>query len=301
MSTSSVKRGAGDVIVAGPASWNTLIRVPQLPRGGAQTLVATGRRAGLGGTSAGKAVTLAALGVRTQLHTVLADDAEAAQIRAALTGVDLTVWPAVDGHSEQHLNLMADDGGRLSVYLEVPQAPPDAGPTPEQVAAADALVVDLAAWTPPLLAVARATGTLLCCDVHDDDGVAAFHRPWVEVADVLQVSADRLTDPVAYLRAAVDRGTRLAVCTRGEAGALACDATGFWEVDPTPASAVDSNGAGDAFFAGLLTGLLDGADIPTALAWASTAGAAAVSTPDLGAPTLDRATLRRTTTTARRV
>ncbi|GIG25793.1 carbohydrate kinase family protein [Cellulomonas denverensis] len=276
--------GAGDVIVAGPASWNTLVRVAQLPSGGSQTIFASGHRAGLGGTSAGKAVTLAALGVPVRLHTVLGRDQAADRIRAALPGIDLTTWPAVDGRSEQHLNLMSDDGGRLSVYLELPEPAPGAGPTPEQIAAAGALVADLAAWTAPLLPVARAAGTLLVCDVHDDDGQAAFQRSWADTADLLLASADRLADPAGYLRDRVARGCTLAVCTRGAAGALACDADGLWEVGAAPADPVDSNGAGDAFLAGLLAALRDGTDTATALARGAAAGAAAVSGPDLGAP-----------------
>jgi acarbose 7IV-phosphotransferase len=284
-------RGAGDVIVVGPASWNTLVRVPTLPTGGSQTVFATGHRTGLGGTSAGKAVTLTALGVPTRLHTVLGMDAAAERIRAALAPVDVTAWPAVAGRSEQHLNLMSDDGGRLSVYLELPTAAPGAGPTAEQIAAAGAVVVDLAEWTMPVLAMARAAGTPVICDVHDDDGLAAFQRPWADAADLVLVSADRLADPVAYLRDRVARGCALAVCTRGAEGALACDADGLWQVDPAPAVPVDSNGAGDAFLAGLLAGLLAGRDTPSALGWASAAGAAAVSSPELGAPDLTRETL----------
>jgi sugar/nucleoside kinase (ribokinase family) len=75
------------------------------------------------------------------------------------------------------------------------------------------------------------------------------------------------------------------VCTRGARGALALDAGGFWEVGAAPAGdVVDTNGAGDAFLAGLLAATLEGLPTPDALAWASAAGALAVGTESLGAP-----------------
>ena len=66
------------VVVNGPASWNTLVRLDALPDARPQTLAARSAQHGLGGTSAGKAVTLAALGVEVLLATVLGDDEPAA-------------------------------------------------------------------------------------------------------------------------------------------------------------------------------------------------------------------------------
>ena len=124
------------------------------------------------------------------------------------------------------------------------------------------------------------------CDVHDDDGLADYPRDFAAAADVLLVSAARLADPRAYLSDAVARGCRLAVCTDGGDGALALDADGWIEVPAAPvADVVDTNGAGDAFLAGLLSGVLDGLPVEAALARASAAGATAVTTRDLGAPT----------------
>src|SRR4051812_49072389 len=114
------------VVVTGPASWNTLVRVAALPDGGPGPLFASGHCEGLGGTSAGKALDLARLGVDVTLRSALGDDDAADRIRAALTHERLTLLaPGAPGPSERHLNLMADDGGRLTVYLDVP---PDPGP-----------------------------------------------------------------------------------------------------------------------------------------------------------------------------
>ncbi|WP_258723618.1 carbohydrate kinase family protein [Cellulomonas sp. NS3] len=275
------------VLVNGPASWNTLVRVATLPDARPQTLFASGHRDGLGGTSAGKALTLVRLGVDVTLRTALGDDDAAARIRAELAqpGMELLADP-LPGPSERHLNLMADDGGRLSVYLDLP---PEPGPAPATVhaalAGADAVVLDLAGHSRELLPLVRAAGVPLWCDVHDDDGRAPFQREFAEAADVLVVSADRLDDAEGYLARHVAGGARWAVCTRGRDGAVALGrAEGWWTVSAVPVDAGDSNGAGDGFTAGLLAASLRGLPLSEALRHASAAGALTVASAELSAP-----------------
>ncbi|WP_448629174.1 carbohydrate kinase family protein [Cellulomonas soli] len=281
------------VLVVGPASWNTLVHLDRLPEARSHTLAARSHHDGLGGTSAGKALTLAALGTDVVLRTLLGDDEPAEHVRTALTHprLRLLAAPAREGRTERHLNLMADDGGRVSVYLELPAAATQsAGATLDPAVGAalqgaDAAVVDLAEHALPVLAAARAAGIPVWCDVHDDDGLSAFQRPFADTADVLLVSDTRLEDPAAYLHARVAAGCTLAVCSRGGDGALALDADGWIEVPAAPVSeVVDTNGAGDAFLAGLLHARLAGAGTLDALALASAVGALAVGTRDLGAP-----------------
>lgn len=280
------------VVVNGPASWNTLVRLDALPEPRSQTLGARSVEHGLGGTSAGKAVTLAALGVDVLLSTVLGDDDPGTEVRAALDRPGLRVLgrPAARGRTEQHLNLLAADGARVSIYLELPEAQ-DPAPADLLTALREApvAVLDLAEHSRPLLDTARASGVPVWCDVHDDDGAAAYPRAFAQAADVLLVSAARLDDPRAYLDARVAAGTRLAVCTAGSAGALARDADGWWEVPAVPVEVVDAEGAGDAFLAGLLTAHLDGLPTPDGLALASAVAALAVAQPGLGAGSLTRA------------
>lgn len=287
------------VLVNGPASWNTLVRLPALPEPRSQTLFASGHHDGLGGTSAGKALTLAALGVDVTLRTVLGDDREGGLVRAALAHPRIAVVAQPVETTERHVNLMAEDGSRVSIYLELPAPAP--GPVPS-FDGIDVAVLDLADHSRPLLPAARAAGVPVWCDVHDDDGIADYPRDFVAAADVLLVSAARLTDPRAYVRDAVARGCRLAVCTDGGAGALALDADGWIEVPAAPVDeVVDTNGAGDAFLAGLLSGVLDGLPVEACLARASATGALAVTTRDLGAPSADREALDRVAVQVRRV
>lgn len=283
------------VVVNGPASWNTVVLLDALPEPVAQTLAARATRQGVGGTSAGKALTLAALGVDVLLSTVLGDDDPGAAVRTALDrpGLRLLARPSTDGRTEQHLNLLAADGRRISLYLHLPQPAGTAPPAlADAVRSASVAVLDLAEHSRPLLQVARDAGVPVWCDVHDDDGSADYPRAFADAADVLLVSADRLPDPRAYLEARVGAGARLAVCTAGAAGALARDAEGWWEVPALPVdpgNAVETEGAGDAFLAGLLAASLDGLATPYALALASAVAGLSVTQPGLGARSVSRA------------
>lgn len=271
------------------------MRVGALPDPRPHTVLADGWSDGLGGTSAGKAVTLVALGAEVTLRTVLGEDDAAAHIRAALErpGLEVVALPAAGRASERHVNLVADDGGRLSVYLTLPDAvePPSVRPLGELLAGAGAAVVDLAEHSRPVLAAARAAGVPVWCDVHDDDGEGEYARAFTAAADVVVASDVRMADPVAYLRARVAEGARLAVCTRGADGALALSAgdadedARWYDVGPAPVHEVlQSEGAGDAFTAGLLWSTLRGDPVPRALAVASACGGVAVAGPGLAAP-----------------
>lgn len=276
------------VVVAGPASWNTIVQVPALPEPRAQTLFAHGHADGLGGTSAGKALTLVRLGVDVTLRTALGDDDLADRITEALDHPRLTLAATRHhGPSERHLNLMAPDGSRLSIYLDLP---PDPGPVPDAVrdavAHADVVVADLADHARQVIPLARAAGVPVWCDLHDDDGVAEFHREFREAADVVVLSGERLTDPRAFLAERVAAGARWAVCTLGARGAVGLGRTEGWaEVPAVPVQVLDTNGAGDAFASGLLLGHLEGRGLAEAMRLGAAAGALAVASPGLVADT----------------
>lgn len=116
--------------------------------------------------------------------------------------------------------------------------------------------------------------------------------PLVRHAGILIASDDELElvatptaaaeDPGAHEEAMaaslLERGVREVVVKRGAAGAGAYGPEGRWETPAVSVTGIDTVGAGDAFTAGYLSGLLDGADIPGRLQRGALMGAFAVST-----------------------
>lgn len=255
------------VVVVGPASWNTIVRLDHLPDPRPQTLFARSSVRTLGGTSAGKALHLTDLGLPTTLVTAVGSDDESRQILAALAraeGLDVLAL-RTEGPSEQHLNLMTDGGERVSIYLSVPGTPvPDGGAVTARVearlAGAAHIVLDLSQTGLDALPAARASGATIWTDLHDYDGEAEFHRPFAEAASFVFLNDDGTPDHRALMRTLLEHGATTVVCTLGAAGAVALTRDGWTECAAEPAQVVDTNGAGDAFLAGFLAAHVRGAD-----------------------------------------
>ncbi|SDR72332.1 carbohydrate kinase family protein [Microterricola viridarii] len=290
--------GAPPVFIAGPASWNHIVQLDALPDPTPHMQFAEADWHTVGGTSAGKALHLAELGVPVALHTLLGEDADGAHLRAllgAVPGIEL-IATTVPGQSERHLNLMDPRGGRVSLYLSSPAAPGSADAaaprirTAQQSAlrSAEAAVLDLAPLGIPLLAEAREAGVPVWTDIHDYDGSASFHQPFIDAASFVFMNADKIGDPLPFARQRIAAGSRLVVCTLGADGAVAVDENGEVhrvEAVPVP-TIVDTNGAGDAFFAGYLAASLGGAGVADALTAAARQAARALGTRHLS-PLLD--------------
>lgn len=254
------------ILVAGAASWNRMVVLDALPEPRPHMEFARDWFDTLGGTSAGKALHLHALGREVVLDALVGADEAGDRIRTALARAGVvTRWHSA-ARSEQHLNLMTPAGARLSLYLATPEHPDAAATAPEVLDGVELAVLDLAPRSAHLLAPARERGIPIWTDLHDYDGESAFHRPFLEAAEVVFMNADRTDDPWQLLARCLEAGPRLAVCTLGAEGAIALDADGRRASTPAePAAVVDTNGAGDAFFAGFLDAWLREADLAPAL------------------------------------
>lgn len=259
------------VLVVGPASWNRIVLLDRLPEPVPHTVVATDAWHTVGGTSAGKSLSLAAAGREVVLSTQLATGAEGELVRSILTRAGVRVRADQAAVTEQHLNLMTPAGERLSIYLAHPPSGPDDAERDREVqdlmTGSAVVVLDLGAESRRLVPRAVAAGRPIWTDLHDYDGRADFHQPFLEVADAVFMNGDATSDPIDLLGRCLRHRAAFAVCTLGADGAVALDRSGrVHRVAAVPTPVVDTNGAGDAFFAGTLDAHLAGAELPEALA-----------------------------------
>jgi len=276
-------QGTAHIVVCGPVSWNTLVYLDRLPEPRPHVTFALEDFETVGGTSAGKALHLTGLGRMVTCHTLLGDDVASGRVRAVLAAAGIRVTaPVVPGAGERHLNLMTRAGERVSVYLSVPAfTEPDVADFTASTRGAAALVMDLSETSLALLPAAEAAGVPIWTDIHDYDGRAEFHEPFIRAADYIFMNADGMSDPAAFMRARVKAGATAVICTLGADGALAVDADGQHRVAAVPVQVRDTNGAGDAFFAGFLDATLAGASTAHALTAAATQATVALGTKHL--------------------
>jgi sugar/nucleoside kinase (ribokinase family) len=183
---------------------------------------------------------------------------------------------------------MNDAGERISIFVVPPTQEPaiDYERLVEWVARSEALVVSPVNYSRYLLPAAVESGTPVWADIHAYDGEDEYHDDFVDAADYLFMSEEGMDDPRAFMGEQVEAGTDLVVCTHGADGATALTPDGWFEVPAQDFELVDTNGAGDAFFAGYLYGHRRELDVETCLRLGTLCGGLAVSSRDLAHPDL---------------
>jgi sugar/nucleoside kinase (ribokinase family) len=247
------------VLVLGGVSFNTMIYLEHLPVAAPQSIWSKGYHETVGSTGAGKALNLGRLGLEVTLHALIGADAYGRRITDYFTNEPLTFLYDLDpAGTQRHVNLMDDQGRRISIFIVPGTYEPEVDV--QRIAAAipqsDYIVLNIANYCRHLIPLIKRHGKPIWCDIHDYDGANPYHQDFIDAADYLFLSSDALPDYRACMERLVGGGKQLVVCTHGRYGATALTAGGGWvEVPIVPEyPRVDSNGAGDSFFAGVLYG-----------------------------------------------
>ncbi|WP_319462441.1 carbohydrate kinase family protein [Micromonospora sp. RTP1Z1] len=272
-----------DLLVIGGLGVDVRTRVPALPLPAADSLTVPPIDFRIGNTGAGVALAAHALGLRVALVDVLGTDPAGDVVRAALarTSVHAVLADAPAG-TRRSVNLVDSGGRRMSLYDPRPWAgPPPFAPAELAALLADAAhvhvsIMDWARDALPTLRAGLGDGVVLSTDLHDWDGDNPYHRPFADAADLVFVSDVRLGDRAGKVAAAL--APRTVLVTGGEAGA-ALHTPDIPSVRvpaaAPPGPVVDTNGAGDAFAAGLIAARRRGASPLDAARYAARVAAAA--------------------------
>jgi acarbose 7IV-phosphotransferase len=283
----------GSALVVGGVSWDTVISLDRFPEPRPHTVFAGAARETVGSTGAGKALNLRGLGFDVTLHALIGGDDAGRRIedRLEAAGIDFIADRDPQG-TERHVNLMAADGGRISIYAASATFEPafDRARLERLIPAADHFVLNIMNYCRQLIPAARRAGKPIWCDIHDWDGENPYHRDFADAADHLFLSSDALPDFRAFMERALP-GKQLVVCTHGERGATALTADRRWIETPIAPGYPrrDTNGAGDAFFAGVLLGHARGEPWERALQLGAIAAGTCVASEELASPDLSEA------------
>jgi len=279
------------VLVLGGAAWNTMIRLDRFPEPRSQTIFSRGCHEAVGATGAGKALNLRGLAMDVTFHAMLGEDEAGARVRAALerAGVALLSDPDPAG-TERHVNLMDADGGRISIYVAYATQEPrfDEARLLRLFPSQDAIALNINNYCRRLIPALRHAGKPIWCDVHDWNGRDDYHRDFVEAADFLFMSSDNLTDHRSLMEQLIATRKQLVVCTHGRGGSTAVTPEGHWIETPIAPGFErrDTNGAGDAFFSGVLHGWRLGLPWSAALRLGTIVAGLCVASDELAHPEL---------------
>lgn len=284
------------VVCAGILVADTFVPpIPEMPASGELVEVHGDFVLDAGGCAANTAITLAKLGVDVRVAASVGADPGGRFLRETLEerGVDASgITQSSTRGTSRTVILTVEGEDRRYLHAIGANADLDAAAIDSARAGAEVLVIGgylvlpglSAAGLTDLLARARAEGTRTILDVvvpHGQEGVAEALRPVLPHVDVFMPNSDEAAallgtrDPVTQAVELLEWGCRAVVVTRGSEGAVYADADQVLEVRPYPVELVDGSGAGDAFTAGLVTGVLEGWPVEHGLRFASAVGASA--------------------------
>lgn len=286
------------VFVAGDITYNSLIYLDRLPDPVPQTVFSKYYHETVGGTAAGKALNLGRLGLDTTLHGLIGNDSQGAAIRARFAGEPVHLLADIDPKGTQrHVNIMADDGARVSIYVAYATFEPQIDLPRLEVAfqQCDYAALNLSNYCRHLIPLARQHAVPVWVDIHNYDGQNDYHRDFIDGADVITMSSDAMPDYKPFMQQLIAAGKQMVICTHGRAGATALNAAGEWVHAPalTGYEQRDTNGAGDSFFAGLLYGHVQGYSLERCLQLGAVVAGLCVTSPDLFHPDLSAGLVER--------
>ena len=290
------------IVVAGSANVDFILRVTALPQPN-QTITGHDMAVAIGGKGLNQAVACARLGAVTRMIAAVGEDSFAGQAMAYLTtnGVDTSHVTALSGVATGVANIfVAADGQNMIVVT--PGA--NARLTPAMIDAAEPAIAEARAVIVQLetpldavrraLEVARRHGVMTVLNPAPVQAGALALFPLADLVTPNETELAALTgidgqDDAALtqaLQAVIAAGAKQAVVTLGAQGAATLIDGKLARVPAFTVKAVDATGAGDHFNGALVSRLVLGEDLLTAMRYASAASALSVTKPSAdSAPT----------------
>jgi acarbose 7IV-phosphotransferase len=290
------------IVVVGVASLYIAAGVGEFPIEHEPAFVPDWMRAGVSGSGVHIAKVLKALGDDVRLCTLTGTDAAGLAIRADLRASGLMGLGVVDaGATSLGVVLVAPDGSRTGLpYLAAVNAVSYPVGTFHRLAeGADLAVLTNTRFTRPLIRHAEQLSVQIAVDLHlISDVEDIYNRPWLEAADVVFCSGERLQCSVEEWVARVFArypGCEVVGIGAGAGGATLGlrDGTLVRATAIAPRGVVSTAGAGDALFASFLHGWLATGNPVSALQAAVLHAGWKVGDPLPGAASLTEAGLAR--------
>ena len=281
------------VLILGGTTYDHIVYLDQFPQPIPQTIHQARFQETTGSTGSGKALCLLKLEAESSLYSILGDDLYGKRIIEHLngSGVDFS-YDFDPAGTERHFNLMNAEGNRISMFItQSSEHPPfNRSLIKEKLDQSGMLVLNIISYCKNFIPLLEGYTKPIWTDLHDYTDNNPYHEPFIEAADTIFMSSDNLPDYKVTMQQLINRGKRLVVCTHGKGGSTALTTEGEWIHEPvlTHFTLVDSNGAGDNYFAGFLYASLQGKSIRECMRYGTLCGGLCITSAELVAEELSR-------------
>jgi ribokinase len=288
-----IMKTAGNLIVLGSINADHILNLESFPRPG-ETVTGNQYQVAFGGKGANQAVAAGRSGANISFIACTGDDDTGERVRKQLASDNIDVDPVtvmkgestgvalifVNGEGENVIGIHAGANAALSIALVEKQQ--------QRIANADALLMQLES---PLESVQKAAEI-----AHSNSTTVVLNpAPARELPDELlslvdiitpnETEAEKLTgvrvenddDAAKAAQVLHDKGIGTVIITLGSRGVWASESGKGQRVPGFKVQAIDTIAAGDTFNGALMTALLEGSELPTALRFAHAAAAIAVT------------------------
>jgi len=270
------------IAIIGGTTFDHIVYLPQLPQPVPQTIHQAPFNEAVGSTGAGKALALTKLEMDNTLYSVIGADVFGDQIKTYLNqqGVK-TIFDIDAAGTERHINIMDAQGGRISMFVTQSSEliAHDIAAIEKLLEQSTVVVLNIIGYCRQLIPLIKKYDKPVWTDLHDYDGSNRYHQDFIDAAQYIHLSSDNLPGYRKVMEAMISNGKELVICTHGRAGASLLTKTGEWfeqaAIQQIPI--VDSNGAGDSFFAGFLYAYLHHYPMQQCLQYGAVCGAYAVT------------------------
>ena len=240
----------------------------------------------IGGTGAGKAMALDALGENTLLVTELGQDKQRNLILDYYKKQTSIKYKVLDADkTTTHTNLMYGEGKRISIFTSASKHVSFDSKIEKDIKNSDVVFLNINDYCRQYIPFIHEYKPLVVVDIHDYNVGNPYHKEFIDVADILFVSGVHIENERGFLMDHIV-GKKMVIITKGKKGSICIDEnrTIYQQKAYQGFSYVDANGAGDTFSVAFISRYLKTIDIQDALKFASIAGAMACSSPLLYNP-----------------
>ncbi len=247
-----------NILVLGGASFDDILHVDEFFEPKKGTIFVNKSYSSIGSTGVGKALALKALGFNVTFQAVIGDDYFGDKISHQMKKAGVKFIPFIADKTERHTNIMNKSGERITIFSHTPEDfVIDVYKFEKQIKEADIVVLNIKNYCRYFIPLIKKYRKPTFCDIHDFDGHNPHHQDFILNSDYIFMSSDNMTNYRPYMDKLINKGKKWVVVTHANKGASALDQSGYEEIPANVLDIVDTNGAGDNFFAGYLYGYLN--------------------------------------------